>query len=57
MHHVGGNPSLNMQQMSPQIIWEVNDVCLLSTDQDPVPKCITLVRNVVDVVRGFVSYV
>ena len=49
---------LNTQQMVPQTIreeiisatyWEVNRV--------PVPKNIAFVKNVINVVRGFVSYI
>ena len=58
MHHVGGNLFLNMQQMAPLMIREeMRSTTHWEPDQDPVLKCIAFVRNVVNDVRGVVSYV
>ena len=48
LSHVGGKSFLNLQQMAPEIIRdEVMSATYCEVDQDPVPKCITSVRNVV----------
>ena len=52
MESVGGNLHSDTQQMAPLIIREYGKV-----DQDPFRRYITIVRNVVNVVRGYVLYV
>ena len=49
MYHVGGNLFLKIQHMVPKMI--IPEEMMIATywevDQDPVPKCIAFVRNVV----------
>ena len=42
--------------MAPRVIQEAMGATYWETDQDPVKKCIAFVRNVVNIVLGFLPY-
>ena len=48
---------MNLQQMAPLIIRDEMGLNLLGTDQYPAPTSIASVRNVVNIVLGFLSCV